>query len=121
MDNILSRLGNADLMNLSQTSKTLARAVGHRSSNRASKLSGSMELLAAAEGNHEGVLPKDALARAEHLHPHYRGGPKELMRMWQGSRQADSYEDPSPASAIVGPGGVLGIRQGQQTQWLSPR
>jgi hypothetical protein len=121
MDNILSRLSNADLVSLSQTSKTLAQAVGQRSSNRASKLSGSMELLAAAEGNQKGVLPKDALARAEHLYPDYHGGPKELMRMWQDSRLADAYEDSSPASAVIGPGGVLGIRQGHQTQWLSPR
>jgi len=121
MDNLLSRLKNTELVSLSQTSKTLAQAVGYRSSNRASTLTGSMELLAAAEGKHQGVLPKDALARAELLYPDYHGGPKELMRTWQSSRLADSYEDLSHASAVIGPGGVLGIRQGPQTQWLSPR
>ncbi|MFG0411793.1 hypothetical protein [Pseudomonas sp. NY5710] len=87
----------------------------------ASKLSGSMELLTAAEGNQKGVLPKDALARAEDLYPDYPGGPKALMRMWQSSSLADAYEDPSPPSTVIGRGGVLGIRQGNQTQWLSPR
>ncbi len=121
MDNILSRLSSADLVSLSQTSRRLAQAVGQGSSKMASKLSGSMELLTAAEGNQKGVLPKDALARAEDLYPDYPGGPKALMRMWQSSSLADAYEDPSPPSTVIGRGGVLGIRQGNQTQWLSPR
>ncbi|MCE5986087.1 RHS repeat-associated core domain-containing protein [Pseudomonas sp. 5FOS] len=121
MDKILSHLGNKDLINLSQTSKALANTIGARSLHRAKQLSDSMEILAAAEGNREGILPKHALEMAAERYPDYKPGAKDLMKVWQTSREADSYQGTSTTTSVfVGPRGILGIRQGHQKHYLSP-
>ncbi|EOG3621006.1 RHS repeat-associated core domain-containing protein [Pseudomonas putida] len=122
MDKILSHLTNKDLVNLSQTSKRLKNEVGSRSLRRAEQLSDSMEILAAFEGNREGVLPIHALEMAKKRYPHYEPGARDLVKLWQTSREAESYQEPlTSVSAVIGPRGILGIRQGHQVRYVSPR